>query len=63
MILCFYVLLKTPVLYILRYLMTYVSWRCGPICGVLLLMLHKPKFLPFQIIRLLIVHYDSATKH
>jgi len=45
------------------YIMTYVSWRCGLICGVLLLMLQKPKFLPLQIIHLFILQYDSATKH
>ena len=32
----FYVPLKIPALYILCYLMTYVSWRGGLICGVLL---------------------------
>jgi len=58
-----YVLLKIPALYILCYLMTYVSWRCGVICGVLLLMLQKPKFLPLQIIHLFVLRYDSATKH
>jgi len=63
MILYFCVLLNTPVLYILRYLMTYISWRCGPICRVLLLMLEKLKFLPLQIIHLFILHYYSATKH
>ena len=62
MILCFYVLLKTPAVYIIRYPMIYVNWRCGPICGVLLQMLQKPKFLPLQIIHLFILHYDSATK-
>jgi len=47
---------------ILRYLITYVSWRCGQIC-VLLLILQKTKFSPLQIIHLFILHYDSATKH
>jgi len=56
MILYFYVN-KTPLLYIIRHLMIYISWRCGPICGVLLSMLH------LQIIHLFILHYDSATKN
>ena len=28
--------------------MIHISWRCGPLCGVLLLMLQKPKFLPLH---------------
>jgi len=63
MILYFYVVLITQVLCILRYLMTYVSVRCGPVYGVLFLMLRKPKFLPLPKIHLFILHYDSATKH
>jgi len=59
----FYVLRKKQVIYIIRYPMIYVSWRCGPICGVLLLMLQKPKLLPLQIIHAFVIHYDSATTH
>jgi len=62
-ILYFFVLPKTAIIHIIRYPMIYVSWRCGPISGVLPLMLQKPKFLALQIIHLFILHYDSATKH